>query len=248
MQQQPNMGSFRFNPRDADDIYEELFGAEANGGGGSGRGNRRFREGYFRYNNDYGSSSSSGNNVEMRKAAAMENMLHCSLEELYEGCEKKLKISKDVFETSGKFKILEEILTIEIKPCWKRGTKITFPEKGIEEPGIVPADVIFVIEEKPHALYKRDGNDLVVNQEITLLEALTDKTLDLITLDGRNLVIPLTDFIKPGADFVVPNEGMPISKEPGRKGDLRIKFEVKYPSSLTTEQKPELRRVLGSVI
>lgn len=138
-------------------------------------------------------------------------------------------------------------MTIEIKPGWKRGTKITFPEKGNEEPGIIPADVIFVIEEKPHALYKRDGNDLVVNQEITLLEALTGKTLDLITLDGRNLMIPLTDITKPGADVVVPNEGMPISKEPGRKGNLRIKLDVKYPSRLTAEQKAELRRVLGGV-
>ena len=55
----------------------------------------------------------------------------------------------------SKFRILEEILTIEIKPGWKRGTKITFPEKGNEEPGKIPADVSFLIEEKQHALYKR---------------------------------------------------------------------------------------------
>ncbi|XWS51068.1 hypothetical protein CRYUN_Cryun12cG0144500 [Craigia yunnanensis] len=101
----------------------------------------------------------------------------------------------------SKFRILEEILTIEIKPGWKRGTKMTFLEKGNEEPGKIPSD------------------------EITLLEALTGKTLDLITLDGRNLMIPLTDIIKPGAEVVVPNEGMPISREPGRKGDLRIKLD-----------------------
>ncbi|KAG8496741.1 hypothetical protein CXB51_007914 [Gossypium anomalum] len=147
----------------------------------------------------------------------------------------------------SKFRTLEEILTIEIKPGWKRGTKITFPEKGNEEPGVIPADVIFVIEEKPHATYKRDGNDLVFNQEITLLEALTGRTLDLTTLDGRSLVIPLTEIVKPGAEIVVPNEGMPISKEAGRKGNLRIKLDVKYPSRLTTEQKSELRRVLASV-
>ncbi|XP_022737851.1 dnaJ homolog subfamily B member 4-like [Durio zibethinus] len=247
-QQQPNTGSFRFNLRDADDIYEELFGAEANGGGGGGRGNRGFSEGYFRNSNGYGSSSSTSNG-EMRKAAAVENVLPCSLEELYKGAKKKMRISRTVFDpfTSGKFRTVEEILTIEIKPGWKRGTKITFPEKGNEEPGIIPADVIFVIEEKPHALYKRDGNDLVVNQEITLLEALTGKTLDLITLDGRNLMIPLTDIIKPGTEVVVQNEGMPISKETGRKGNLRVKLDVKYPSRLTTEQKSELRRVLGSV-
>lgn len=142
---------------------------------------------------------------------------------------------------------VEEILTIEIKPGWKKGTKITFPEKGNHEPGVIPADLIFVIDEKPHALYRRDGNDLVINQEITLLEALTGKTLDLTTLDGRSLMIPLTDIVKPGAEVVVPNEGMPISKEPGRKGNLRIKLDVKYPSRLTPEQKSDLRRVLGGI-
>ncbi|GMN45728.1 hypothetical protein TIFTF001_014912 [Ficus carica] len=147
-----------------------------------------------------------------------------------------------------KSRIVEEILTIEIKPGWKKGTKITFPEKGNHEPGVIPADLIFVVDEKPHALYKRDGNDLVVNQEITLLEALTGKTLDLTTLDGRDLMIPLNDIIKPGAEMVVQNEGMPISKEPGRKGNLRIKFDVRYPSRLTAEQKADLRRVLGGVL
>ncbi|XP_022768208.1 dnaJ homolog subfamily B member 1-like [Durio zibethinus] len=244
--QHPNKASFRFNPRNADDIYEELFGGEANVGGGGGRGNRGFREGYFSNNNGYGSGSSSSNG-EMRKAASVENVLPCSLEDLYKGAKKKMKISRNVLDPSGKFRTLEEILTIEIKPGWKRGTKITFLEKGNEEPGIIPADIIFVIEEKPHSLYKRDGNDLVVNQEITLLEALTGKTLDLITLDGRNLMIPLTDIIKPGAEIVVPNEGMPLSKEPGRNGNLRIKLDVRYPSRLTTEQKSELGRVLGSV-
>lgn len=144
-----------------------------------------------------------------------------------------------------KIRNAEEILTIEIKPGWKKGTKITFPEMGNYEPGVTPADLIFVVDEKPHAVYKRDGNDLLVNQEITLLEALTGKTLDLITLDGRNLMISLTDIIKPGNEMVIPNEGMPISKEPRRKGNLRIKFDVEYPTRLTTEQRADLKRVLG---
>lgn len=104
-----------------------------------------------------------------------------------------------------------------------------------------------MVDEKPHAIYQRDGNDLVVNREVTLLEALTGKTLDLTTLDGRNIMIPLTDIVKPGAEVVVPNEGMPISREPGKKGNLRIKIDVRYPSRLSVEQKSELRRVLGGV-
>lgn len=226
--------SFRFNPRDADDIYAEFFGPDDAAASASSR-----RDAFFRTSNAFGGGA--------RKAAAVENTLPCSLEELYKGVKKKMKISRNVFDAFGKSRNVEEILTIEIKPGWKKGTKITFPEKGNQEPGVIPADLIFVVDEKPHALYRRDGNDLVINQEITLLEALTGKTLDLITLDGRSLMIPLTDIVKPGAEVVVSNEGMPISKEPGRKGNLRIKLDVKYPSRLTAEQKSDLRRVLGGI-
>ncbi|KAI8543486.1 hypothetical protein RHMOL_Rhmol08G0222000 [Rhododendron molle] len=145
----------------------------------------------------------------------------------------------------SKVRNVEEILTIEIKPGWKKGTKITFPDKGNQEPGVIPADLIFVVDEKPHAVFMRDGNDLVLNQEISLVEALTGKTLELTTLDGRNIIIPITEIVKPGYEVIVSNEGMPISKEPRRKGNLRIKFDVKYPSRLTTEQKSDLKRVLG---
>lgn len=138
-------------------------------------------------------------------------------------------------------------MSIEIKPGWKKGTKITFPEKGNQEPGVIPSDIVFVIDEKSHPIYKRDGNDLIINQEITLLEALTGKNVEFTSLDGRNLVIPLTDIIKPGHDeMVVPNEGMPISKDPRKKGNLKIKFDVKYPSRLNEEQKALLRRALGA--
>ncbi|PSS07868.1 DnaJ subfamily B member like [Actinidia chinensis var. chinensis] len=229
--QHPNP-SFRFNPRDAEDIYAELFGGDS--GAASSR-SRTFRDGYF------GNSASAA----PRKAAAVENTLPCSLEELYKGAKKKMKISRTIADSSGKIRNVEEILTIEIRPGWKKGTKITFPEKGNQEPGVIPADLIFVIDEKPHAVYTRDGNDLVVNLEISLLEALTGKTVELTTLDGRSLLIPLTEIVKPGHEVVVSNEGMPISKEPRNKGNLRIKFDVKYPSRLTTEQKSDLRKVLG---
>ncbi|KAA8540915.1 hypothetical protein F0562_024947 [Nyssa sinensis] len=238
--------SFRFNPRDADDIYAELFGgSDSVGGGGTGR-SRVYKDGFFRSSNwEYGNSASASASAAPRKALAVETSLPCSLEELYKGAKRKMKISRTIVDISGKPLIVEEILTIEIKPGWKKGTKITFPEKGNQEPGVIPADLIFVIDEKPDAVYVRDGNDLLVNHEISLLEALTGTTLELRTLNARDIMIPLTEVIKPGHEVVVPNEGMPISKEPRKKGNLRIKFDVRYPSRLTSEQKSELKRILG---
>ncbi|MCL7030300.1 hypothetical protein MKW94_000586 [Papaver nudicaule] len=210
-----------YQPRDPDEIYNEFFG-------GSDGGN----------NNNNAKSS--------RKAPVLENKLPCKLEDLYLGAKRKVKISKSVLDESGKPVTEEEILTIDITPGWKKGTKITFPEKGHQASrGVAPGDLTFVIDERPHSLYKRDGNDLIVNQRITLLEALTGKTLSFTSLDGRNLQYHVTDIVKPGYEMVIPNEGMPISREPGKKGNLRVKFNVTFPSILTPEQKSSLKRVLA---
>ncbi|KAK4429937.1 DnaJsubfamily B member 4 [Sesamum alatum] len=218
---------FKFSTRDAEDIFQEFFGGfdvgrgKSTGGGGGGGGGG------------------------LKKAAPMESKLPCSLEELYKGSRRKMKISRIVLDDSGKPGTVEEVLAIHIKPGWKKGTKITFPEKGNHEPGAAPGDLIFVVDEKPHPIFKRDGNDLIINQKISLLDALTGKTLNIATLDGRDIPLTISDIIKPGKEIVIENEGMPISKEPGKNGNLRIKFDVKFPSRLTTEQKSDLRRVLG---
>jgi len=105
---------------------------------------------------------------------------------------------------------------------------------------------VFIIDEKPHGMFKRDGNDLVLTQKISLVEALTGYTAQVTTLDGRNLTIPVTNTISPTYEEVVKGEGMPIPKEPSRKGNLRIKFNIKFPSRLTSEQKSGLKRFLTS--
>ncbi|CAI0444714.1 unnamed protein product [Linum tenue] len=85
----------------------------------------------------------------------------------------------------------------------------------------------------------------MINRRVTLAEALGGTTASIDTLDGRTLSVPVTDIISPGFELVVPREGMPIAKEPGNRGDLRIKFEVKFPTKLTTEQRAGLKRALG---
>jgi DnaJ family protein B protein 4 len=140
---------------------------------------------------------------------------------------------------------VEEILTIDVKPGWKKGTKITFPEKGNEQPGVIPADLVFIIDEKPHPVFTREGNDLIVTQKISLVEALTGYTVNLTTLDGRRLTIPVTNVVHPEYEEVVPKEGMPLQKDQTKRGNLRIKFNIKFPTRLTSEQKTGVKKLLG---
>ena len=66
----------------------------------------------------------------------------------------------------------DKVLTIDIKPGWKAGTKITFPREGDQSPNTVPADIVFILKEKPHALFKRDSSDLIFTARITLKEVI----------------------------------------------------------------------------
>ncbi|XP_024992251.1 dnaJ homolog subfamily B member 13-like [Cynara cardunculus var. scolymus] len=253
---------FSFNPRNADDIFAEFFGFRGMGSGGDGGGVRgtRFSSNMFGdnmggFDNIFSSFGSGGGGGAFgngggvgsgtRKDSPIERSLPCTLEELYKGTTKKMKISRDIADISGKTMTVEEILNINIKPGWKKGTKITFPEKGNEQPNMIPADLVFVIDEKPHTTFTRDGNDLVLTRRISLAEALAGCTVYLTTLDGRNLTIPVNNVIHPEYEEVVPREGMPNSKDPTKRGNLRIKFNIKFPSRLTATQKSKIKELLN---
>jgi len=251
-----NGNGFKFHPKDADDIFAEFFGATAypNMGSTSGRpGGSRFNDkpnGFQQGNSAFTSfrdplRDRGGSSAVPRKDPPIESKLKCTLEELYNGAVRKMKISRDVLNGSGKTVTIQEVLSIEIKPGWKKGTKVTFPEKGNQQLGVVAADLIFVIDEKPHDLFKREGNDLVLVQKISLVEALTGCCITIPTLSGKKLNLTFNDIIYPGYEKIIPKEGMPIAKEHGRKGNFRIKFEIRFPSRLSPEQKAGIKRILG---
>ncbi|CAK9858341.1 unnamed protein product [Sphagnum jensenii] len=191
------------------------------------------------------SSTTHNNNMLAGRPAPVETKLLCTLEELYKGSVRKMKISRNLADPSQNTLPVKEILTIKVKADWKKGTKVTFPQKGNEHPNqIAAADLVFAIDEKPHPVYKRDGNDLVVTKKIPLTDALTGTTFSPTALDGRTLSFNLPEVITPAFEKIVAREGMPIAKEPGKRGNLRIKFDIILPKRLTAEQKVGMKRLM----
>ena len=95
--------------------------------------------------------------------------LQVSLEDIFKGTTKKLKITRKVLNPDGRsVRTEDKILTIDVKPGWKAGTKITFPKEGDQTPNNVPADIVFVIKDKPHPVFTRDGSDIKYKATISL--------------------------------------------------------------------------------
>uniref|UniRef100_A0A0K6S9C6 J domain-containing protein n=1 Tax=Chromera velia CCMP2878 TaxID=1169474 RepID=A0A0K6S9C6_9ALVE len=170
--------------------------------------------------------------------------LNCTLEELYTGKTKKLKITRQRYAGSSPTKD-EKTLEVEVKAGWKEGTKITFGKEGdMASPHAEPSDIIFKIKEKPHSRFVRDGNHLIAKVPVPLQKALTGFAVPIKTLDGRDLQIKISEVATPKLRKIVPGEGMPISKTPGEKGDLIIEFDVIFPKSLTPEQKELVKQAV----
>ena len=113
----------------------------------------------------------------------------------------------------------------------RHNQKIVFQGEADEAPDTIPGDIVFVVQQKDHKTFTRKGDDLFIEKEITLVEALCGMKMTVDHLDGRQLVVSTQEgeTIKPGSFKAVVDEGMPKHGMPFQKGRLFIHFTVKFP-------------------
>lgn len=175
------------------------------------------------------------------KDATIVRPLALSLEEVYNGGLKKMKIQRLVFtdETCAELKLREKVLSIPIKAGIYPNTEVIFKEEGDQGPTRIPADVVFITEDRPHDTYVRSGlSDLLHVKTISLKEALCGFMMTLKTLDERVLRVKMTDVITPTYEKIIEDEGLPLPACPRKaKGNLILRFQVEFPEYLTKKTK-----------
>lgn len=257
----PGGGNFHYefqgNPRDTfrmffggDDPFASFFSGGGGGGGGFGGPgpSRMFHFGGHPGQEEmdvdddgyghFGGHMGGGRPQRKRQDSAVVRELPVSLEDIYKGATKKLKITRRVLSNDGRSTRTEDkILTIDVKPGWKAGTKITFPKEGDQTPNNIPADVVFVIKDKPHSVFTREGSDIRYKAKISLKDALCGTTLQIPTIDGRKIPLRLREVVKPHTVKRIQGEGLPIPKQPGKRGDLIIDFDVVFPNQISSTAK-----------
>ena len=179
--------------------------------------------------------------------------LECTLEELYNGCVKHIKYKRRVIGVD--FRTTEEkeaAVDVEIFRGYDKHTVIPYKGMGNQSPGMKNSDLIVHIKEKKHKCFQRvNTNDLIYVHKIDLAQALNSEPVKFTTLDGRKLAISIDEIISPSTVKVVPKEGMPIFQNEMnvrdlniRKGDLYIKFDIKFPEYIDPAKKIEITSLL----
>jgi len=193
----------------------------------------------------YGMSMGMPSGSRKRSDPPITKDLQVSLEEVYSGATKRMKIKKQVY-SNNQYSTEEKVLSIDIKPGWKAGTKITFPKEGDQTPNNVPADIVFILKDKPHPKFKRDGSDIKYKANISLRDALTGGVINVPLIEGGHLQHRLQDVITPNTHKRLVGKGLPLPKEPGARGDMILEFNIKFPEQLPDTTKRRLREVLPS--
>jgi DnaJ family protein B protein 4 len=80
------------------------------------------------------------------EVSVVERPLPLTLEEMFTGTHKKMKMQQKTFDKTGKRVLKDKIMEMDIKPGLKKGSKIKFTNVGDQEEG-GRQDLHFVVEE-----------------------------------------------------------------------------------------------------
>lgn len=116
------------------------------------------------------------------------------------------------------------------------GTQIRLPGEG--EPGEYGGprgNLYLVLKVRPHPFFKRREDDVVLNLDINIAQAVLGAEIEVPTLEGpAKLTIP--PGTQPGKVFTLKGKGIPHLKRSGR-GDQLVVVNVEIPTQLTREQR-----------
>ncbi len=246
-----------FSPDILQDMMGQFFGGSGGGfnfgsfggGGGSGGGfnfggsqpsggtkqkRRANQKSSTKENTSKSSTSDPAHDANKESKDPIVIKVDCTLEDLYKGVTKNMKVKNDVASASGsgkpsssmgdkKKKPIEKTFPVEVKAGYKKGTKINFPSSQD-----FPRKVVFEINQVPHRYFERIGDDLKWICKLTQKQLDKGVKVKVPLLDGETLVVNTRDYpqIKDGTRLPFEGKGMPSSKNPEKKGSLIIKLQV----------------------
>lgn len=142
------------------------------------------------------------------------------------------EIPKEVCSTchgKGVIKKNEEI-DIKIPAGMDNGEMIRLNGQGEAVTRGVSGDLYVKVHVERHPAFRREGNDLVMDLNIKLTDALLGATYDIATLDG-DIKLKIPQGIAYGEILRVKGKGVPIDKY--RRGDLHIRVLIKIPTKIS---------------
>jgi len=129
--------------------------------------------------------------------------------------------------------LADNTIDFKIPPGIGTGNVITVKGIGHQHPDKQNGNLRIIIKEFPHPVFKRQGNNLIVNKTISLLDALTGFQFKLTFLNGEEKVIQCYSVVK-GQTLELKGQGI-------NGGNMKFVFSVQYPDKILGNFAKELK-------
>ncbi len=153
----------------------------------------------------------------------IEHEVEITLREAYEGTRRLIVLD-------------DERLEVKIPPGVDTGSKVRVRGKGRRRLDGTRGDLFLLVKVLDDPLFKREGDDLVVQVPIDLYTAVLGGEVQVPTLNGA-VVLKIPPGTSGGTRFRLRGKGMPRLKSPGQYGDLYAEVNVRVPKILTPEER-----------
>lgn len=137
----------------------------------------------------------------------------------------------------------EKILNVKIPPGIQNGMTLRLQGVGDDSlPHAQVGDVLVTIEVVQHPEFRRQGDDLIKDIEISCIDAMLGKEINIDTIDGKTLTGKVPPGTQPDSILNIPNQGMPNMNNPNSRGRLLLQIKMTVPH-LNTQQAEQIRKI-----
>lgn len=134
-------------------------------------------------------------------------------------------------------------VTVKVPAGVGSGTRIRLVSQGDVGPGGGPAGDLYVeVQQKPHSVFTREGDDLHCNVSVSMVDAALGCEVDLNMPDGEICTVRIPAGTQPGTVRREHGKGMPNVRS-GRRGNLVVLVNVTIPKELDEEETAALQRL-----
>ncbi len=201
----------------------------------------------------FGASGARTGTRRARKGQDLEHTIELNLDEAFNGAKRVLELQSEQPCTTcggtGRVKngvcpqcrgagriVRPRRLEVKIPPGVKVGSRVRIAGEGNPGMGGPNGDLYLIIKVATHPMFKREGDDLLVDVPVALTTAVLGGEVQVPTLKGGKLALKVPPETQNGKVFRLTGQGMPRLND-NRRGDMLARVVVTLPVKLSEKER-----------